>query len=165
MSLYKGNNLISGHQVLYSTTGSNADGAMTQKAATDNFANVTLSNLSSTASKNIDGQYIANVQTLSSATAVGEYSIDLSSYLPNDGYNYMIYGYFYGISSGFCWCDIRSSIQSSWLRLAVTNNTYDTSDFVIPIGTNRTLTYSIANAALAASALVMVGYRRIGTNS
>ena len=35
MSLYKGNTLISGHQVLYSTTGQNTDGAMTQKAVTD----------------------------------------------------------------------------------------------------------------------------------
>lgn len=35
MSLYKGNNLISGHQVLYSTTGNNTDGAMTQDATTN----------------------------------------------------------------------------------------------------------------------------------
>lgn len=34
MSLYKGNTLISGHQVLYSTTGNNTDGAMTQAATT-----------------------------------------------------------------------------------------------------------------------------------
>lgn len=35
MSLYKGTDLISGHQVLYSTTGSNTDGAMTQDAVSD----------------------------------------------------------------------------------------------------------------------------------
>lgn len=35
MSLYKGTNLISGHQVLYSTTGNNTDGAMTQDATTN----------------------------------------------------------------------------------------------------------------------------------
>ena len=35
MSIYKGTNLISGHQVLYSTTGNNTDGAMTQDATTN----------------------------------------------------------------------------------------------------------------------------------
>ena len=39
MSLYKGTNLISGHQVLYSTTGSNTDGAMTQSATTTELDN------------------------------------------------------------------------------------------------------------------------------
>lgn len=39
MSVYKGNELIAGHQVLYSDTGQNTDGAMTQKAATDSFVN------------------------------------------------------------------------------------------------------------------------------
>ena len=39
MSLYKGNNLISGHQVLYSTTGNNTDGAMTQSATTTQLDN------------------------------------------------------------------------------------------------------------------------------
>lgn len=38
MSLYKGNNLISGHQVLYSTIGNNTDGAMTQDAVTDELS-------------------------------------------------------------------------------------------------------------------------------
>lgn len=39
MSLYKGTNLISGHQVLYSTTGNNTDGAMTQAATTSELNN------------------------------------------------------------------------------------------------------------------------------
>lgn len=39
MSLYKGTNLIAGHNILYNTTGQNTDGAMTQKVCTDELDN------------------------------------------------------------------------------------------------------------------------------
>lgn len=55
MSLYKGNNLISGHQVLYSTTGNNTDGAMTQDATTDELnGKVSKSGDTMTGALNID---------------------------------------------------------------------------------------------------------------
>ena len=91
MSLYKGTDLISGHQVLYSTKGSNTDGAMTQDACTNNFADVSLSNLSSTATKNIDGQWTSYVSTVASSVSLtGTTELSYTIGVPNDGYQYEI---------------------------------------------------------------------------
>lgn len=178
MSLYKGNNLISGHQVLYSTTGNNTDGAMTQKATTTELngkADTDLLNLSVAGQAVIDGQWVDSTLTIVNGSAkLGSYSFNLSSYLPNDGYNYEVIVSCDGstLATSGAQADIRvtSSIISNNIFLAktMTRTTQAVSfggNCILPIGINRTLSYNIISSSLSNLRLWAVGYRRIGTNA
>lgn len=144
-------------------------------------ANVNLDNLSNTGKKVIDGQWVAKTQTLSTATAVGTYTIDLSSYLPDDNYNYDISIYFAGYrKSGDTNSNI--SISSEPINTVYDLNNLPSSMFafssfdgnhaecgnfsaILHIGTNRKFYFNIVKAALGNSGLYAYAYRRIGTNT
>lgn len=140
-----------------------------------NLANTTLSNLSITASPNFDGQFVDTDITINNNlnTAVGGYGYDLSSYLPNDGYNYELYVHAYGsYASGQASCTIYSDIYTqqgttaSYAQLFVTaDSQLTTNDFTVPIGTHRVIYYKINNNSFNSMYLRINGYRRMGTNA
>lgn len=134
-------------------------------------------------SSRFDGQFVlSEFDLISSDTnlnAGATKEFDLSSYLPNDGYDYMVWvctNATTGASSGN---DISVSIYSDivttqyLLKTAVartrTNSVVnDGSSIVIPVGTGRMVglynTTGAAKATLKAGTRI-AGYRRIGTNS
>lgn len=147
-----------------------------------NKANTSLSNLGTTASKNLDGQPINSTVTLASdvtwntSSHSDAKSYSVSSYLPNDGQNYEImirssatttstsgkmilvgvYSDIITTQTYICRCKTRSS---STVNCAGT--------VILPVGTGRKIYVngcgSDANADGTYS-IVCVGYRRIGTN-
>ena len=176
MSLYKGNTLISGHQVLYSVTGSNIDGAMTQKACTDNFATNDLSNLTTTYCNNFDGQWVNSVMQLAlsvTAPTTTDIEYDLSSYLPNDNYSYEVL--FTGTvatgstSGNNARLTLKSqNIDSAYLCRAQTRSSSTVSGSgcaILPIGSDHKVTVSAWSNNTGTFALSAMAYRRIGTNA
>ena len=132
-----------------------------------------LSNLSDVGKKVIDGQWVAKEQVLSTATAVGTYTIDLSDYLPNDNYNYevMITGRLGGSGTS---TNITSSLITEISGRVLTNGFYIGSCrggqlnaycFSIPvIASNRTFKYAIRTLTQSNVSMCAMYYRRIGTN-
>ena len=129
----------------------------------------------------IDGQWVSKTETLSTATAVGTYTIDLSSYLPDDNYNYDINVHFAGYrNSGDTNSNI--SISSEPINTVYDLNNLPSSMFafssfdgnhaecgnfsaILHIGTNRKFYFNIVQAALKMGGLYAYAYRRIGTNT
>ena len=98
-------------------------------------ANTDLSNLSDSGKKVIDGQWVSKTATLSTATAVGTYTIDLSSYLPNDNYNYEVLISVFFVSSGSAAVNyfLSSDLMPETADYATaTNSVYSTDTFYVP---------------------------------
>lgn len=135
-------------------------------------ANINLDNLSDTGKKVIDGQWVAKEQVLSTATAVGTYTIDLSDYLPNDNYNYEIYISIRGntTSSSNADCCIYSSVlpvssvnvEDSCCTARSSNA--DGNYIILPVNSAREITQVILNGKWSGLIVKCRGYRRIGTN-
>lgn len=132
-----------------------------------------LSNLSDVGKKVIDGQWVAKEQVLSTAIAVGAYTVDLSDYLPNDSYNYevMITGRLGGSGTS---TNITSSLITEISGRVLTNGLYIGSCrggqlnaycFSIPLSAgNRSFKYKIINLTQSNVSMCAMYYRRIGTN-
>ena len=137
-------------------------------------ANITLSNLSSTSSTNFDGQWVAKEADLSSSTATGSYTIDLSvndkNYLPNDNHNYEVLLTLKMSSSNssptgvLVYSDIIPITNDVISQKSTGSGTFFNSSYInLPV--TRYLYLKINNKAAADCKLRAVGYRRIGTNS
>ena len=118
-------------------------------------------------SKVIDGQWVSETKTLSTATEVGTYTIDLSSYLPNDNYNYeVIMGVNYTVE------DVTDSLVSittsiiSDIPIARGNKAAVKARYtqIIPTGFDKIATLRIESHSMRNFSLTALGYRRIGTN-
>lgn len=113
MSLYKGNNLISGHQVLYSTTGQNTDGAMTQDATTSELSSINtnllskadtdFSNISTTAK--IKTANLASPSTITKVVTLGASGTTYTA--PANGY-YSLTLSFSNSSTATRYCRLRN---------------------------------------------------------
>ena len=122
-----------------------------------------------------DGQWVVSLLQANSATAIGTVTIDLSSYLPQDNYNYevMVNIYLYSNpSSGntmvFLNSDIIDNSDTWYTRVASANANSRTqyNRFIIPVGSGRWLKRTISEQAASVSCSVaLLGYRRLGTNS
>ena len=151
------------------------DAGYITSSAISNLADTTLSNLSTTASPNFDGQFVDTDKTINNNlnTAIGGYGYDLSSYLPNDGHNYELYVHvssIFGSNSAYCavYSDIYTLADTtgSYTQVYVsTNSRVSTNDFTVPIGTHRVIYYKIGGSAFGSLYIRLNGYRRIGTNS
>lgn len=125
-----------------------------------------LSNLSDVGKKVIDGQWVAKEQVLSTATAVGTYTVDLSDYLPNDNYNYEVMLHVYQASGS----NSSDSVQRLYIdnKLVVStsvNGIWAGNDFINIIKNNsRIVTIERVGHKSSAFDFVANGYRRIGTN-
>lgn len=134
-------------------------------------ADTNLNNLSDIGKKVIDGQWINSSMQLSSAIAKGNYTIDLSEYLPNDNYNYEILitceAYKGDVSGSFAAYVSSDLIEHS--VCVARNSTYSRGSacsVVLPVNQTRKIYYNIANTVSDMNVVFYaVGYRRIGTNS
>lgn len=115
-----------------------------------------------------DGQWVAKTATLSTATAVGTYTIDLSDYLPDDNYNYelLVRSYANSHDSNHSTIEWRSDLVSYSFRTNIVSqyDYYSENFFTIPVKRYIYITIgttNISEALLAQS----YAYRRIGTNN
>lgn len=124
----------------------------------------------------IDGQWISHFKQLSTATAIGSYTVDLSSELPNDDCQYdVLFGFTVGNSNATAAgivlkTDIINSFTSSdYINgLASANCYYTNTNITMPVGAGRYCIYEIIGHSISLEktnrGLFMLGYRRIGTN-
>lgn len=140
--------------------------------STVNRADTDLSNITDTGKKLIDGQWVAKEQVLSTATAVGTYTIDLSDYLPNDNYNYEIQmcGQLISTSTDGSACFIKGSLYNDFMLLGRSSKTLGARTqyhFTYTVLKDRLLEYqiSVSSATTPSTYLTAIAYRRIGTNS
>lgn len=140
-------------------------------------ADVDLTNLSNTQSSNFDGQWVYSSLTVANSVAVSSNNVaySLSSYLPNDGYNYEV------LLSCICYTDatsghfsriaLTSDLIVNYINIAqVRTRTASTVDAagncIIPVGAERIITFVGSTSASFGGTYTIVarGYRRIGTN-
>lgn len=175
MSLYKGNNLISGAMPNSANQSlSNLDSAGQDKF--DEKANTSLSNLTSTSSTNFDGQWTSLGQNIitSSTSLNGSTNLTYTVNVPTDGYTYevLLYG------------DIETGATSGNSALGKVYGAYDstvsiggvttrTASKVVGSGSGTILVDSSRKIYLARSTnwngactyLKACAYRRMGSNS
>ena len=125
-----------------------------------------LSNLSDVGKKVIDGQWVAKEQVLSTATAIGTYTVDLSDYLPNDNYNYEVMMHVYQASGANSSDTVqRLYIDNKLMVSTSVNGIWADNDFINIIKNNsRIVIIERAGHKSSAFNFVANGYRRIGTN-
>jgi len=143
-------------------------------ANTSNLADINLSNLSSTGTKVLDGQWVAVNEWIANTATTTGVDYDLSDYLPNDNYNYeiLLYGQVnVNVSNGsyrnLC---VSSSIITSECsicaaRQASSTSATSTGTLIIAIGTNRKITVTERTSDKGNYNLWFKAYRRIGTNA
>lgn len=155
-------------------------GDVTGSASFDGSENKSITTTLGNTTK-IDGQWVSSTKTLSTATAIGSYTIDLSTYLPNDNYNYEVIVCFYGLrnsgdNNSFVSIGVVNDLPASSSEISSTKafaftsfdgNHRETGDFdtILFINSNRKAYFKIANTAIAASYLNACAYRRIGENT
>lgn len=124
-------------------------------------------------SKVIDGQWVCEQASLSTSTAVGTYTVDLSDYLPKDGYNYEVLFNIRvertttsGYSNIYTTTDLLDSSVANGNAIAIVgvDGRYMANTFVKPVGTKRYCQMIISSTAVTAMNFVALAYRRIGTN-
>lgn len=122
-----------------------------------------------------DGQWVGRYSQISTAKATGTYNIDLSNYLPNDGYNYEVYlfGHLYSSNSTYTLVYAKTSIfatvgESNGIRIGYVgvNTRQGIINTILPVGSDRILTITISGRQLdkTDTGFCLAGYRRIGTN-
>lgn len=140
-----------------------------------NLADKDLSNLSSTGKKVIDGQWVKSTIALvnsGSFSADTDTAYDLSTYLPDDNYKYEVLGSLYGSTLATSGKYVNMYVKSSECgSLTVASTITRTSSsmrfgglFIMPIGTNRTITFKDTGDGGTGLEIVIQAYRRIGTN-
>lgn len=145
-----------------------------------NRANISLSNLGITASKNLDGQPIDSTITLASNVVYdnshGNKVYSLANYLPSDNYVYAVTlranvttgatsGNFVGVTVKGDLSNTDHYITQAQTRAAAAITTRG--EITLPIGVGRqiTVTGSTSASANGTYTLAAIGYRRMGTNS
>jgi hypothetical protein len=131
-----------------------------------------------------DGQWVNSFHVLSTSTAIGNYQIDISSYLPSDrtSYDYeVMIAFGGGRTSGNTNSFVSISDTSVSLTTAndlANNSVYGYTEFdgehaeagqisciVIARKNNDKFYFNITRSAITQSCLIMTKYRRIGTNA
>ena len=114
----------------------------------------------------VDGQWVAKALSLvGSKLTIGTYTYDLSSYLPNDGYDYEVMFELYVNSAQTTYFNVITQdgfvMRSNTTAEGAIVNLFG----ILPIDTNRQVTAEVSNTDVKGwSALYAQGYRRIGTN-
>jgi len=159
-------------------------GKIPQANIPDLFANKDLSNLSAIGQHVIDGQWVKSNLTLAdhvNITTTTPIEIDLSNYLPNDNYNYLIMLSVYmatgtTTAKSYIGCVVNNSLVSNTYLgecinygTGVANQGRAAGYGYIPIGTDRKLNLqTITLNGFTIDGYVTLrakGYRRIGTNN
>lgn len=132
-----------------------------------NKADIDLANLSEVGKKVIDGEWISNILMLSTETAAGTYELDLSTILPNDGYNYEIMVDYAFADAAERTLDIYSDlIPQGTVPLAriTSGGTQANGRAIILVGLERKLYLYISGAIDTNLGVEMLAYRRLGSN-
>lgn len=122
-----------------------------------------------------DGEWV-NIESrpiVFTSTAKGTYTVDISSYLPNDDYTYEVLV----VLKAYCTSDTATRVYLGSDIIPANSTNYAYSPYVIAgvekyynaicvkIPTKeKTLQYIIQNGAAADTYSSLIGYRRIGTN-
>lgn len=122
----------------------------------------------------IDGQWVNSLLLITGSTtsiAVGSYSFSLSEYLPNDNYNYEVMFHLYTTANATTAATVTTDIFTIHASASYAQASYSSSggtrqvnDFILPVGTNRTVNLEIVTNDFTTLHLRAFGYRRIGTN-
>ena len=140
-------------------------------------ANSNLSNISNTSTKSIDGQWVYSYSLIGSNVSVNgstNLDYDLSTYLPNDSYNYEILVSLVGTStttSGqsltvYLSSDIITSNITAFRAIPRTAAAVQGAAWIsVPIGTSRRLSLTRSENYYGTVNIALKAYRRIGTNS
>lgn len=125
-----------------------------------------------------DGQWVFKQTVINNNTnkAKGSYTYDVSSYLPKDGrlYEVMVHGRGYDTADADCVCRVSSdafggaspTISNVYAQILTTGySNSGVNDFILPVGTGRKIYYTVATTDFDSLYIVLLGYRRIGTNS
>ena len=170
---------VGSYMLLDTSTGLIPDARIsTNIARTIDVADTNLSNLSSTGTKVLDGQWVGTDNTLlDSVTFAANTATDysLSTYLPDDNYQYEVLMSIVGrtgtTSGNAGQFYVGSQILGTTLCLATVRSQSSSYNYfggamIVPIGTNRVLTLqNVATVATTNTTVRLGAYRRIGTNS
>jgi len=136
-------------------------------------------NISSTGAKRFDGQWVFPTAKFFSFTAIGEYTLDLSTWLPNDGYDYEVWVCGSVARSDSSGTNTVCLLYDKAYNPSATNPTYyrtmrfdaDGTNFqqgyaegCAIVDTNRTLHLSISAYSPQKCDILLSKYRRLGTN-
>lgn len=147
-------------QLLDGTTGLIPDARISS-----DIARADLSNLSATGKTVIDGQWVLGLNyTLSSATAIGTYTCDLTSYLPSGNDKYEVLLDCQIVATNSTYVGIKDGTYDNYAFCA-TGGSRPARNIIVIALTGKTFKYDIAGAALSSGYLRLRGYRRIGTNT
>lgn len=125
-----------------------------------------------------DGQWVNSYVRLANnvtAPTSTDLEFDLSSYLPNDGYDYECIFYALGTTAAAAnsysivsiYTDITHVVMVCYTRVASgSSNAIRTSgNAILPVGTGRKVSIEAQSTNTGTVSLYVSGYRRIGTNS
>ena len=129
--------------------------------------------------KNFDGGWVYSYSQLASSVAIStsaDQTYSLSSYLPNDGYNYeVLVGANISVSTNSKFCNIYATTDLITNGVGIVGgsksgtsyNFYNCGSAVMPVGLGRKITIlkGSSSGAEGTYTLSAFGYRRIGTNS
>ena len=117
----------------------------------------------------VDGQFVSSTVALTTTTTAGTETIDLSDYLPNDGYDYMVLfsSYLNAHNSSMVTKYLQTDlmVQEEGFNHASTYAYYSKNTMWLPVGKGRYIKRRHTAAPDQSSDLVAYGYRRMGTNS
>ena len=135
------------------------------QTALNGKADVDLSNLSSTASSNLDGQWVSDRLVIATGVAytTTHTSYSLSTYLPNDNYQYEVL--FQVGNTNTQAVSIETDLGFSTGVRSASTSVQLYNSFTLPVGTGRTIEAYTTSGTSSRSVIVAIGYRRIGTNS
>lgn len=140
-------------------------------------ADVDLSNLTTTASSNFDGQWVRSGATIASGATLpttDDLTYSLSTYLPDDNYNYEVI-FICNLTTGTVsgnqsYISLQTDIQTYAINVCRTQTRAASSviaggNAILPVGTGREVTVYHYSSNTGTFSLYARGYRRIGTNS
>lgn len=177
MSIYKGTTLIAG--ALPNAANQNLSNlSQTGQAVIDGKADTDLTNLTSTASPNFDGQIVqTTLDIITSTTSINSNetkTYDLSSYLPDDNYTYEVYYSVAGETGTTSGNNVDIVVSSALLpatnrvaraRTRASSSVTWCGSGTIPItGANRNISVTNLGSAGSINFFRVLAYRRVGTN-
>ena len=121
----------------------------------------------------VDGQWVSlnNIRALewTNITSASPLEIDLSSYIPDDGYDYLVSAHmnFNGTTLNYCTMYGTGTAFTGTLSLSVYNqvvNATISARGLVYVDTNRKIHIATGAASGSKTSCALLGYRRIGTN-
>lgn len=116
------------------------------------------------------GQWRNKTLELTTATAVGTYTIDLTNYLPKDSYNYeiMVTSFVYSTGNSESRLSFKSDLITNDMCFTMTNTNsrHAGNTIIVPISSSRKIYFKIQTSAINKYIVSprAIAYRRMGTN-